>query len=758
MPKLPSIRANQPYWFATTIAVVTATALFGFHKIVGDADAARFSNATEAVQDNISVRLDAYVTILKSTRSLFSVHGGDLDVGTFRRFVGDLDVERRYPGIQGVGFTRRMARAEVDGVLESVRRQGQEPFALWPEHPRDEYHAILFLEPLDRRNRAALGYDMFTDTVRREAMIRARDTGAPAASGRVTLVQEIDPQKQSGFLIYVPVYRTDGSPPADVETRRERLVGFVYSPFRVGDLVQGIFGSQREPRVAFDLYDGTEASASHLMHRGIGPGAPPGRFAALVRLDAAGQPWTLRVVSTPAFDAGSSHRFFPTLLGLGLLVNLAIFFATRARVRAQREEEAAHRRLALLAETSKRFAEAPLDVPSVLETVCQEVAERLTESCTVTLLDADGRHLELAKTVHLDKDAEESVRSILERAPIPVGETSLGRVVESGEPVLLPVVERERLLASSRPEHREHLERFPLGSLLVVPLRVGERIIGTMTVTRRPGLPPFNAKDQELLQELADRAAVTLENARLAGRLQQAVQLRDEFVSVAGHELRTPLAALQLQVQGLLIQASKGSLGPLPPKLVERLNKAQAQVGRLDTLVAGLLDVSRIAAGRLMLDKEEVDLAGLASEVVDRFGDHVARGASEISIEASHRVVGHWDRMRLDQVLTNLVSNALKYGAGAPIQIRIESDGERARLAVHDQGIGISAEDRSRIFGRFERAVSERNYGGLGLGLWISWQIVKAHGGDISVESEIGEGSTFIVELPLELGNADAPG
>lgn len=752
---LERVRAIHPYWLVAAIVLITASALAGIAWAMEQRDEARFRNAVEAVQDGITVRLEAYVSFLEATRSLFLSHGGDVELAEFRAFVDAMDLEHRYPGIQGVGFTRRIAPGEVDAVLDELSRQGQVPFRVWPEHLREEYHAIVFLEPMDRRNRAAIGYDMFTEEVRREAMARARDTGRAATSGRVTLVQEIEPRKQAGFLIYVPIYR-GGIVPADVESRRRALLGFVYSPFRGDDLMKGIFGTQREPRVNFDLYDGIGLEEPQRIYQGIPPGSRGARETILA-LEVGGRRWSLHVASAPAFERDSSGRFLKYLLALGLLVNLAFFFAARSQVSAQREEAAAHARLQILVETSKRFADAAQELPQVLKTICREVAQRLTESCTLTLLNAEGTHLELAETFHLEPEAEEAARVLLGRAPIPVGETSLGRVAATGEPLLIPVVPHESLAASTRPEYREHLRRFPVGSLLIVPLKVGERIIGALTVSRRPGLPPYNLKDQQLLEELAERAAIAVENARLTQRLQQAVRLRDDFLSVAGHELRTPLAALQLQVEGLLRQLEKGAMGPVPPRLVERLARARTQVLRLEVLIAGLLDVSRIAGGKLVLQSEEVELTALLSEVIDRFSEHLSRAGCEVSVQAGERLVGRWDRVRLDQVFTNLVSNAAKYGAGKPIQIRIARENDHARIAVQDHGIGISPEDRRRIFGRFERAVPERNYGGLGLGLWISRQIVEALGGHIELESEVGAGSTFTVELPLEQPGAEAP-
>lgn len=747
----------HPYWCVAVAVLLTALAIFGFRRVVNERDESRFRNATEAVQDSLRARLDAYLSILQSTRSLFASQRGNVDLPTFRRFVGGLDLEHHYPGIQGIGFTERMTRDQVDSAVAKIEAQGQEPFRVWPDTPRDEYHAIVFIEPLDRRNRAALGYDMYSEPVRQEAMARARDTGMPAATGMLTLVQEIDPQKQPGFLIYVPVYQGGAAPP-DVASRRKELLGFVYGAFRDDDLVRGIFGSEHAPRTAFDLYDGTEVTASKLMYQGIDASSPRPLHASTALLDVAGRPWTLRVISTEAFDSLSGSGVVPYLVGLGLLLNGVFFLATRAQVRAQQEELAAHRRLEILAATSKRLSEAQLDITAILETACREVAQRLTEACSLALIDAEGTHLEYVQTAHVDREAEAMIRPIFARTPIALGDGVVGRVAATGEPALVAVASNEALIAGlSDADHIAFLRRFPVSTYVVVALRLGERVIGIMACWRGPGARPFKPIDEQLLQEVADRTAFAVENARLAERLRLAVKLRDDFLSVAGHELKTPLAALQLQVENVLRQTQTGAMGTVSPRLVERLNKVRTLVVRLEILISGLLDVSRIAAGKLLFQREDVELKGLVADVVERFGDHVGRAGSEVSMEGSGLVVGQWDRVRLDQVFTNLVGNALKYGGGKPIEIRITRHCDSARVVVQDHGIGIAPEDRARIFDRFERAVPERNYAGLGLGLWISQQIVHAFGGRIELESEVGVGSTFLVELPLRPGDALEP-
>jgi PAS domain S-box-containing protein len=229
--------------------------------------------------------------------------------------------------------------------------------------------------------------------------------------------------------------------------------------------------------------------------------------------------------------------------------------------------------------------------------------------------------------------------------------------------------------------------------------------------------------------------------------LAEAVSIRDEFLSIASHELRTPLSVLALELGAL---ERKLRAAALPPEAVpwQKLARASRQADRLNRLVDSLLEVSRITTGGLRLEPEQVDLSALAQEVADRFSEESARAGSAIVVHTPVPVTGHWDPLRLEQVLTNLLSNALKFGAGKPIELRVSGEGA-ARLVVADQGIGIAAQDLPRIFGRFERAVPTRNFGGLGLGLYIVKQIVDAHGGHIRARSGNSGGTTFEVELPL---------
>ena len=232
--------------------------------------------------------------------------------------------------------------------------------------------------------------------------------------------------------------------------------------------------------------------------------------------------------------------------------------------------------------------------------------------------------------------------------------------------------------------------------------------------------------------------------------LRRSLRTRDDFLSVAAHELRTPITSLRLYTQTLLRTAMRGTLDPV--SVMERAKSADRQVGRLARLVESLLDLSRIQSGKLQLHPEPLDLTEVVMEVVKQMEEEGRRAGCEVHVNAPLNVSGQWDRLRVEQIAANLLSNAFKYGASHPVELTITQDDEGALLEVRDRGIGIAAEDQLRLFQRIERAVSDRHYGGFGLGLWIVQQIVNAMGGTVELESVPGQGATFRVVLPSAPG------
>jgi len=275
-----------------------------------------------------------------------------------------------------------------------------------------------------------------------------------------------------------------------------------------------------------------------------------------------------------------------------------------------------------------------------------------------------------------------------------------------------------------------------------------------MTLVRASPRASLSHDDLGFAQELAARAALALDNSALYRRAREAVRVRDEFLCIASHELNTPLTTLSLRLDSLM---RFGARDP-PERIRKSVVQARRQVGRLCRLVESLLDVTQIDTGRLRLRPTQVDLVATAREVVDQLSPELSRAGCVVNVEAPASVIGHWDPTRIGQVLLNLLFNACKYGAGRPIDVIIHPESDRASLSVRDQGIGIAPEDLGRLFRRFERAAPYSNYGGLGLGLYITRHIIEAHGGTIRIASTLGRGTTFSVELPLHQASLSVEG
>ncbi|WP_437331217.1 AAA family ATPase [Sorangium sp. So ce381] len=439
------------------------------------------------------------------------------------------------------------------------------------------------------------------------------------------------------------------------------------------------------------------------------------------------------------------------LTALSLLAAQAAISLENARLlskehAARTGAEAAERRAAFLAEAGEILS-GSLDYEETLARVARLAVRSLCDWCITDVVE--GEQIRRSIWAHTDPAKEPLLEQLRRRySPALDSPHPAARALRCGEPLLISgCCEEELRKYCEDDEHARLIRELGVQSAIAVPLMARGRPIGALSVVSSAPGRRYGEADLELVRHVAHRAALAIDNARLYRVAQEAIRMRDEFLTVATHELNTPMTSLTLSLEAM--DRSLRSGRPCDePAMGRQVDRALRQAMRLARLNSELLEVSRIDTDRVSLDVAEVDLGAVVRDVIARFELDLARAGCSVSLRTSGRNVGLWDRSRVDQIVTNLVANAIKFGAGKPIEIVLGEEAGTTRLSVKDHGIGVDPARQERIFDRFERAVSDRHYGGLGLGLYISRQIAQAHGGSIRVESAPGAGATFTVELP----------
>ncbi len=393
-----------------------------------------------------------------------------------------------------------------------------------------------------------------------------------------------------------------------------------------------------------------------------------------------------------------------------------------------------------------------LDYIASLKGLARLASSSISDACIFDIF-SDENKLERVAIAHRDPSKESLIPKNAEQltsAQSSNHQSLSQRVIRNGKTIVINFsLDLQLQSSSSEVEDFRYFKKLDSKSCAYLSILLRGTRIGVLTMIRGKTQAAFSIEDIRMLEDLAARTAAAIENSRLYDAAQKAVRLRDEFLSIASHELRTPITPLKLQLQTIKSLAAKKKFDSVPQeKLDQMFIIADRQMERFQKLIEELLDVSRISVGRLRLEKQEFDLSETINEIIKQFSDEIRKAHCQIQCSLVS-VVGEWDKLRIEQVLINLLANAMKYGAGHPIEISLKKVGERAQLEVRDYGPGISKTDQKRIFSRFERAASARHFPGLGLGLYITRQILEAHGGSISVESELEKGAAFIVKLPL---------
>jgi signal transduction histidine kinase len=429
-----------------------------------------------------------------------------------------------------------------------------------------------------------------------------------------------------------------------------------------------------------------------------------------------------------------------SLVGGLLFINALITYlrTITARSRGERSQQ-------LLSDVTTTLASSLTDTTSSAAIV-NLVVPRLADLCVLFEVFPDGSARRTA-SAHVDPAKAEELRRL---HPLPVNDDHpVYPTIRTGKVVLNPTFSEELLQKFANDE--EGLKRIKSlipRSQIFVPLIVKQRTIGALVFgIENAKRPPFNEADLVLAQEIAGRIALALDNSRLYQEAQAAVQVRDTFLSIAAHELKTPLTALLGQAQ--VLQRRVKEEGGLTPRNQRTLNVIVEQSLRLSRMIAALLDIRRIEHGQLTIEQVPLDLAALSRRVIDEIQPTLSYHEVVYTNDQPVMIVG--DELRLEQVLYNLISNAAKYSAHqTTIMVEVQQQGTEAELRVRDEGMGIPEASIPHLFDRYYRVPhTQHHISGMGIGLYVVKEIISLHGGAIHVESVVGEGSCFTVRLPL---------
>ncbi|WP_312254018.1 CHASE domain-containing protein [Stutzerimonas nitrititolerans] len=656
------------------------------------------------VTNAIEQRLIDHEQILFGAAGLFAA-SGEVSRAQWRAYVERQQLADRYPGIQGVGFSKVVRASERDAHEQSIRAEGFTDYRIQPEGERPVYMPIVYLEPFNDRNRAAFGYDMYAEPVRHQAMRQAASTGKSRISGKVVLRQETHGKVQAGVLIYVPLYHP-AMPLETAEQRMDALLGFAYSPYRMDDLMEGILGAA-DLNLSLRIYSGPTQQAEQLLFASKEHAPGDAAHSQDVQLSIYGGTWTLHMESLPAFESGfSANEGLVAILGAG--ISLLLFFLISSLAFRQRRAEI----------------------------LAGQMTERIRENKRALQLSEERLSLAL-------KGSNDGLWDLNLAADTFYASPRTWHMLgyQPGELQLSTRLWEQVLVAEDLPRTRAQLAQTMLSRLdqFTSELRFRHKDGRTVPVLVR-GYIQRDAQGQPL--RISGTSMDLTEHKRIE-------QMKNEFVSTVSHELRTPLTS----ISGALGLINGGALGEVPPAMQQMLEIAYRNSQRLGHLINDLLDMEKIAAGKMSFDMHEHSLRQLLEEALASNQAFAAQLGVNCVLREAVDVQVWVDASRLQQVLGNFLSNAIKYTPeGGEVSLHCSvPDATHVRISVTDQGPGIAAEFRARVFEKFAQADASdsRQKGGTGLGLAITKEFIERMGGKVGFDTAEGQGTTFWCELPI---------
>lgn len=708
----------------------------------------RFEYRATEITDAIEERISIYEQALRGGVGLFTA-SDHVSREDWRVYVANLHLPELLPGIQGMGYAVPVSPQDKLAFEAQIQAEGFPEFAIKPTTPRDEYSAIVYLEPFDWRNRRAFGFDMWSNGERRAAMQRARDLGEPATSSIITLVQETAKDVQRGFLTYLPVYDTVQTLHT-VEERRQHFVGWVYAAFRANDLMKGILGSGSTD-ISFNIYDGETIKEDALLYESgntLVEGIEDDElfFDALKLLELQGHPWTIsyRASGKSIFKNGENNQPIFILLA-GVVIDILLFYV-----------------IISLHFINKYSREAAADLRSKSEQ-SQKALEQQAK-----ILEASERESELFFEL-----APEAFLVVNEGGTI-IKANAAAHGLFQFKPGTLTGAEIETLV----PQDRRVLHTKLRDGFFKINAPMMMRSGNTLDALKQNGevfsavinLVPIEVRGEKhvvtAVHDVSEQKQIEQTLADAKDKAEAASRAKSEFVANMSHEIRTPLNA----VLGAAQLLARSHLSEKQQKYTHMIRSSgEALLG----VINDILDFSKIEAGRMEVTPVPFDLDDVLARVASMMSVNVGEKEIELVVKVSPRVhlglVG--DPLRLQQILINLVTNAIKFTETGRVVLAIdvkkpgsqmqdlldedmallESTEQLLHFSVSDTGIGMNQHQQTRLFNAFAQADGSitRRFGGSGLGLVITNQLIQLMGGELLVDSTLGQGSCFHFHLKM---------
>lgn len=595
---------------------------------------------------------------------------------------------------------------QIDAHIAQIRSQGFPAYTVSPEGSREQYSSIIYLEPFDDRNQRAFGYDMFSEPIRRQAMERARDTGEATLSGKVTLVQETDVDRQAGMLIYLPVYQHNARL-TSVEDRHAALVGYVYTPIRVSSFMQTITSSQTEG-IAVGLFDVSRTDQMNTKNQLFSAQTSDyiSDFVRTKTVTIANRDLTFHLSSLPAYDADASESL-PTFvlyggLTLSALLTLLTFLLSSSRIRALK-----------LAQVMTNDLRQERNLAITNERKLQAILKSIGDG--VFVVDPQG-------IIILFNKAAEVISGFQ-------NDDAIGKHYKEVF------------------DFRSEKNDTPISDFIAVTLSGKKAQMTSYTqLNHRDGTSVPIAHSAATVMNTdgnIDGAVIVLHDMTRERELERT---KDEFLSIASHELRTPMGAVRANVAMML----DGDFGPVNKGLTEPLKDVHASAIRLVELINDLLSVARVEAGRMKFTLRQINADSILKSIVDDLRPLANEKGLTLSL-TNHAAPIQADPDKLRQVLTNLIGNALKFTEHGGITLSTGLQNDMLEISVTDTGIGIAPTEQQKLFGKFSQIGTQESGkpAGTGLGLYISQQIMHKMGGKLWLKaSGPGKGTTFSLTVP----------